>query len=58
MPDSTHPTGGVFSREAREDTNAVRRIAEAMRASGVGAASDLSKLRRGIHRLARPIDFP
>ncbi len=37
MPDNTHTPGGVFPGYTREDADADRRIAEAMRAFGVGA---------------------
>lgn len=47
MPDNTHSPGGVFLSYAREDTNAARRIAEAMRAFGVDAWFDQSELRGG-----------
>lgn len=41
------PHGGVFLSYAREDTEAARRIAEAMRAFGVDAWFDQSELRGG-----------
>jgi TolB-like protein/tetratricopeptide (TPR) repeat protein len=47
MPDNTHSPGGVFLSYAREDTNAAKRIAEAMRAFGVDAWFDQSELRGG-----------
>lgn len=47
MSDSTHPAGGVFLSYAREDADAARRIAEAMRASGVDVWFDQSELRGG-----------
>ncbi len=47
MPDNTHSPGGVFLSYAREDTDAARRIAEAMRAFGVDAWFDQSELRGG-----------
>jgi len=47
MPDTTHSPGGVFLSYAREDTNAAKRIAEAMRAFGVDAWFDQSELRGG-----------
>ena len=47
MSDRTHPAGGVFLSYAREDTEAARRIAEAMRAFGVDAWFDQSELRGG-----------
>src|SRR5258708_26796801 len=47
MPDSTHSAGGVFLSYAREDTDAARRIAEAMRAFGVDVWFDQSELRGG-----------
>jgi len=47
MPDNTHLPGGVFLSYAREDTDAARRIADAMRAFGVDAWFDQSELRGG-----------
>ena len=47
MPDHTPTPGGVFLSYAREDTDAARRIADALRAFGVDAWFDQSELRGG-----------
>lgn len=47
MSESTHPTGGVFLSYAREDADAARRIAEALRGFGVEVWFDQSELRGG-----------
>jgi TolB-like protein/Tfp pilus assembly protein PilF len=47
MPDSSRPTGAVFLSYAREDGEAARRIAEALRAFGVEVWFDMSELRGG-----------
>ena len=47
MPDNTHIPGGVFLSYAREDTDAARRMAEALRAFGVDAWFDQGELRGG-----------
>jgi hypothetical protein len=45
MPDHAHTPGGVFLSYAQEDTEAARRIAEAMRSLGVDAWFDQGELR-------------
>jgi TolB-like protein/Tfp pilus assembly protein PilF len=47
MPDSTPTPGAVFLSYAREDTDAARRIADALRSHGVEAWFDQSELRGG-----------
>ncbi len=47
MPDNTPASGAVFLSYAREDTDAARRIAEALRSSGVEAWFDQAELRGG-----------
>jgi TolB-like protein len=47
MPDQTRPTGAVFLSYAREDGEAARHIAEALRAFGVEVWFDVSELRGG-----------
>ncbi len=47
MTDQPRPTGAVFISYAREDGEAARRIAEALRAFGVEVWFDLSELRGG-----------
>jgi len=47
MPGQTHPTGAVFFSYAREDGEAARRIAEALRGFGVEVWFDVSELRGG-----------
>jgi len=47
MPGQTHPTGAVFFSYAREDGEAARRIAEALRGFGVEVWFDMSELRGG-----------
>jgi TolB-like protein len=47
MPDHTPTPGGVFLSYAREDTDAARRIADALRAFGVEVWFDQSELRGG-----------
>jgi TolB-like protein/cytochrome c-type biogenesis protein CcmH/NrfG len=47
MPDSTPKPGGVFLSYAREDTDAARRIADALRGFGVEVWFDQSELRGG-----------
>jgi len=47
MTDQPRPAGAVFISYAREDSEAARRIAEALRAFGVEVWFDLSELRGG-----------
>jgi TolB-like protein/Tfp pilus assembly protein PilF len=47
MPDQTRPAGAVFLSYAREDGDAARRIAEALRGFGIEVWFDLSELRGG-----------
>ena len=47
MSDTTRPTGAVFLSYAREDGDAARHIAEALRAFGVEVWFDVSELRGG-----------
>ncbi len=47
MPDNTPASGAVFLSYAREDTDAARRIADALRAFGVEVWFDQSELRGG-----------
>ena len=47
MPDQSRATGAVFLSYAREDGEAARRIAEALRAFGVEVWFDMSELRGG-----------
>jgi TolB-like protein/Tfp pilus assembly protein PilF len=47
MPELSRPTGAVFLSYAREDGDAARRIAEALRAFGVEVWFDISELRGG-----------
>jgi TolB-like protein len=47
MPDQPRPSGAVFLSYAREDGEAARRIAEALRAFGVEVWFDVSELRGG-----------
>jgi TolB-like protein len=47
MPGRTHHTGAVFFSYAREDGEAARRIAEALRGFGVEVWFDVSELRGG-----------
>ena len=47
MSDQPRPSGAVFISYAREDSEAARRIAEALRAFGVEVWFDLSELRGG-----------
>jgi len=47
MPDAPRTTGAVFLSYAREDAEAARRIADALRAFGVEVWFDLSELRGG-----------
>ena len=47
MPDQSSPTGAVFLSYASQDTEAVARIAEALRAAGVEVWLDKSELRGG-----------
>jgi TolB-like protein/Flp pilus assembly protein TadD len=47
MPDQSRPAGAVFLSYAREDGEAARRIAEALRGFGVEVWFDMSELRGG-----------
>ena len=47
MPEPTHKPGAVFLSYAREDTDAARRIAEALRGFGVEVWFDQNELRGG-----------
>jgi TolB-like protein/predicted Zn-dependent protease len=47
MPEPSHPTGAVFLSYAREDGEAARRIAEALRGFGVEVWFDMNELRGG-----------
>jgi TolB-like protein/cytochrome c-type biogenesis protein CcmH/NrfG len=47
MPEPSRPTGAVFLSYAREDAEAARRIADALRGFGVEVWFDLSELRGG-----------
>jgi TolB-like protein/lipopolysaccharide biosynthesis regulator YciM len=47
MPDQSSPAGAVFLSYASQDTEAVERISEALRASGVEVWLDKSELRGG-----------
>jgi TolB-like protein/Tfp pilus assembly protein PilF len=47
MPDPSHPAGAVFLSYAREDSEAARRIAEALRGFGIEVWFDMSELRGG-----------
>ena len=47
MPESTPTPGGVFLSYAREDTDAARRIADALRSHGLEVWFDQSELRGG-----------
>jgi TolB-like protein/Tfp pilus assembly protein PilF len=47
MPEPTHQPGAVFLSYAREDTDAARRIADALRSQGVEVWFDQNELRGG-----------
>ena len=47
MPDHTPTPGAVFLSDAREDTDAARRIADALRSHGVEVWFDQNELRGG-----------
>ena len=47
MPDNTPASGAVFLSYAREDSDAARRIADALRSHGIEAWFDLAELRGG-----------